>query len=357
MITLPTFDPNRCRSDPLPTNPPILFSAHPESLALASAELRRDLPDRARIEPLGPDLAAINGAGITTGELAQRCLDRPIMFVTHLTTEVADLSDPSVAAVAAAAVALNPPASVAVQAWVSGRNTTGLGAGAVASAVSDALRARGHDVGRSAREHVLSCCLTPHGVLLGLNRTADSLADWPGGRVRLGRSDQQVSRSEFKLEEVLQTFPIDLPARGTAIDFGAAPGGWTRILRQHGLNVIAIDPGDLDPRLAGDRGVRHCRTTAGEFLRANTESVDVVVNDMRMDPVLSCQLMVAAAGHLRTGGWAVVTLKTGTNRVLDVAHRCLSVLSSAYRVIGARQLHHNRHEVTVVLRGLGHRRG
>jgi 23S rRNA (cytidine2498-2'-O)-methyltransferase len=135
-----------------------------------------------------------------------------------------------------------------------------------------------------------------------------------------------------------------------AVDFGAAPGGWTRIIRTRGLEVLAVDPADLDPRVAADRGVRHLRTTAGEFLRANRRRLDLAVNDMRMDPLLSAQLMVTTAGHLRPGATAVVTLKVGSSGVLSTVDRCLDTLGGRYEIVTARQLHHNRKEITALLR-------
>ncbi len=138
------------------------------------------------------------------------------------------------------------------------------------------------------------------------------------------------------------------PKQGTALDLGASPGGWTRILRKHGVRVCAVDPGDLDPRLRADRGVRHVRTTAGEFLRTERGHFDMVVNDMKMDPERSCQVVLDMAERLRPGAVAVVTLKLGTHRPLPVVRRCLRLLGTRYRVRAARQLHHNRHEVTVV---------
>jgi 23S rRNA (cytidine2498-2'-O)-methyltransferase len=35
---------------------------------------------------------------------------------------------------------------------------------------------------------------------------------------------------------------------------------------------------------------------------------------------------------------------------VESVHRCLELLGRAYEVVHARQLHHNRHEVTVVAR-------
>jgi 23S rRNA (cytidine2498-2'-O)-methyltransferase len=134
------------------------------------------------------------------------------------------------------------------------------------------------------------------------------------------------------------------------VDLGASPGGWTHVLREHGLRVWAVDPGDLDARLAADPLVHHVRATAGDFLRTTTRSFAVVVNDMRMDPMLSATTMVDAARRLRPAGLAVLTLKTGTHQPVRTVRECLAVLGRAYRVDHVRQLHHNRHEVTVVAR-------
>ena len=49
---------------------------------------------------------------------------------------------------------------------------------------------------------------------------------------------------------------------------------------------------------------------------------------MRMDALLSAQLMGTAAAHLKRGATAVVTLKVGLHRVLDTIDRCLDVLAA-----------------------------
>jgi 23S rRNA (cytidine2498-2'-O)-methyltransferase len=45
-----------------------------------------------------------------------------------------------------------------------------------------------------------------------------------------------------------------------------------------------------------------------------------------------------------------VTLKGGGRNPLDAARRGMDVLSKEYDVLHARQLHHNRREITVVAR-------
>ena len=79
---------------------------------------------------------------------------------------------------------------------------------------------------------VLSVVLAPGQGYLGLSHAADNVSDWAGGARRFKREKGQVSRAEFKLLEAMELFGLSLRAGGTALDLGAAPGGWTRIMRK-----------------------------------------------------------------------------------------------------------------------------
>jgi 23S rRNA (cytidine2498-2'-O)-methyltransferase len=137
---------------------------------------------------------------------------------------------------------------------------------------------------------------------------------------------------------------------------GAAPGGWTRVLRSRGLTVVAVDPADLDPRLGHDRGIRHVRERVQDYL-PRAGRYRVLVNDMKMDARASVGLMLRAAPALEPGGLAVMTLKlpreeAPARQTLERVRTDLERLSERYRILEARQLYHNRHEVTVALEPL-----
>ncbi|MBX3002063.1 MAG: hypothetical protein KF893_26295 [Caldilineaceae bacterium] len=189
----------------------------------------------------------------------------------------------------------------------------------------------------------------PHYAFLGLSFVDYNLSGWAGGERRFAREANQVSRAEFKLLEALAAFHIDLPPRGSALDLGAAPGGWTRVLRQREQFVTAVDPAALDPRLEKDRGIRHKRMTAEAYLADEPDEFDLIVNDMRMDARDSARLMVDYARQLYPHGIAIMTFKLpeqGRRAVLDHA---FNILREGYIIAGARQLFHNRSEITVYL--------
>lgn len=186
--------------------------------------------------------------------------------------------------------------------------------------------------------------------LAGVSRATDNLSNWAGGMRRFAREDGQISRAEFKLLEAIEVFGIALPAHGVALDLGASPGGWTRVLRRLDQYVTAVDPGELDGRLANDRGVRHKRITAEQYLQEDPDAFDVIVNDMRMDGRDSARLMVAFAPHLYPHGWALMTVKLPEHDRKPVLDQTFAILRTAYAIAGARQLFHNRSEITVYLR-------
>lgn len=341
------------------TLPRIVFSVAEDYFDAAAQELRAAFA-KTWIERLGPDAGGFEAVGVEIAAVAEVCRRRPLVFVRHLLMQERVFTSFSgrrddLDRVAAFALELFPPSrrpavSPSLQVWTSGAAPTDYRPDELRHHVADRLQEAGIAVARAGRDEILSICLTPKGIILGLNPRSDALADWPGGRVSLARDPGQISRAEFKLEELFKLFDVPVPADGIALDLGASPGGWTRVLRRHGLDVWAIDPANLDPRLASDPAVHHIRTTAGRFLTETRRHFDLVVNDMRMDALLSCEVMHSAAAHLNPGGLAIMTLKLSPHAPLATVHRCLSALARRYEILHARQLHHNRNEITVVAR-------
>ncbi|MGH2532305.1 MAG: SAM-dependent methyltransferase [Thermomicrobiales bacterium] len=339
------------------SQPRVIFSTAEPYFHAAQQELRAAF-EVACIERLGPEVGCLEVGDLDVAAVAETCRRRPVVFVRHLMREVAripfdstsDDPDAVVTKVLGHFDFIPTKDNPALQVWVSGRAPGELRADDLRKRVADGLSLQGRFVARAGREDVLSVCVTPATTVLGCNRSADALADWPGGRVRLARNDQQVSRAELKLDELVKVFDLALPATGTALDLGASPGGWTRITRQRGFTVWAVDPGDLDPRVASDPGVHHARTTAGPFLAATDRTFDLIFNDMRMTPARSCTVMLDAAKRLSAGGLAVLTLKITPRDAFRTVRESLRTLERAYEIVHARQLYHNRNEVTVVAR-------
>jgi 23S rRNA (cytidine2498-2'-O)-methyltransferase len=196
---------------------------------------------------------------------------------------------------------------------------------------------------------VLSVVISGDMAYLGLSTARQNLSNWAGGQHRFKWEPEQISRAEFKLLEAVDVFDLILSGGGRAIDLGAAPGGWTRLLRRWGYEVWAVDPANLAPQLHRDKKIHHFRQPAERFL-SKAPQVDLIVNDMRLDVEESAQLMVQAAASLKVQGLAIMTLKLPRQEVRPKLEAGLAVLERAYLRLGVRQLFHNRQEVTVALR-------
>src|SRR5207248_6285352 len=136
----------------------------------------------------------------------------------------------------------------------------------------------------------------------GISLARENLSDWPGGMRHFAQTPEQISRAEFKLLEALELFGLTLPSQGQVLDLGAAPGGWTRLLLEAGMSVVAVDPAKLDSRLARHPRLEHYRGYAKEYLEEainRRRKFDVITNDMRMDAREAGRLLAEASVCLR----------------------------------------------------------
>lgn len=336
----------------------VLFSVAPDYYRSAVATLKREL-EVTKVNRAGEDAAIITldpaKHDNALAEVAAVCREGYLPFIRHLaamdaqakTTTINRRSPDEVVEWALEPLLdrLEVGEAVTLHVWDSGKSHWA--PGKIRRPMLEALMDNGIRVITSGAQKSVDVCLGAEITTTGLTDSSNALSDWAGGRIRLASRTEQISRAEFKLEELF-TF-IDTPHADTAVDLGASPGGWTRILRSIGVRTVhAVDPAALDDRVLADRGVIHHRTTAGEFVGTFDGTVDLIVNDMRMVPHLTAHTMVDAARLLNPGGQAIVTFKLGTANPVKQWDESMEILVAAYEPTFIRQLQHNRHELTVV---------
>lgn len=339
-----------------------ILTSSPAAASIALRELETSVPGVQLVDWISPGIGL---AELRTGwdSLASNLRRRPPVFCRHICPAQVRIpikrieSDLSELAEACGQLVnyLDPTRTLSVQTRIMGGERP-YGNYDVNTLLSDTFVRRGIRIDVRRPEQVVSVVLTHNLGFLGLSLSADNLSDWAGGARRFKRESEQISRAEFKLLEALDLFGMSLSPGGHALDLGAAPGGWTRILRSQEMTVTAVDPSDMDPRLARDSEVRHIRKYAQSYLRSTSERFDVILNDMPMDSVDSARVIVSAGRNLAKGGWALLTLNLPSGAMDRAAADALEILRDRYEIIGARQLFHNRNEVTVAVESLGRTR-
>ena len=180
-------------------------------------------------------------------------------------------------------------------------------------------------------------------------------AAFVGGIPRLKFPREAPSRSTLKLEEAFHVLltPRErerlLRSGGSAVDLGAAPGGWTFQLVQRGIKVTAIDNGRMDQRLMDSGRVQHLREDGFRYRPAKT--VDWLVCDMVEKPDRVAELVVRwfREGLCRA---AIFNLKLPMKRRFEAWQRARESLTPLLRqgyALRARQLYHDREEITVAV--------
>jgi len=220
-----------------------------------------------------------------------------------------------------------------------------------------ALREQGHllDDPRTTRLHIFFP--NKNSVMIGSSDPHNS-ADAIMGIVRQSMPPEAPSRSTMKLAEAIEVFmdrseQTRLLRQGMqAVDLGAAPGGWTWQLVKRGIRVTAVDNGPMKGALLNHPLVQHLKQDG--FKYAPRKAVDWLVCDMVEKPSKVATLIASwfAAGWCKH---AIFNLKLPMKQrvaALDSAlggiHKQLDEEGINFRMI-AKQLYHDRDEVTVFL--------
>ncbi|WP_172250854.1 SAM-dependent methyltransferase [Saccharibacillus deserti] len=215
--------------------------------------------------------------------------------------------------------------------------------------LEELLRATEAEFVSAGADWIVSVYVTAGAVYAGVSRPEDNLSDWSGGAVRFRREEGQLSRAKFKLLEAEREFGLDLSAYRSAVDIGAAPGGWTSLLLERGLKVTAVDPAKLHPSLLKMPNLTYIRKNAAE-MKFRENEFDLLVCDMSWSPKLMVQLVTGLLHALTPGGTAVVTIKLMHKKPMALIKEVIaSFEESRLQVQGAKQLFHNREEITLYM--------
>ncbi|SDC47503.1 23S rRNA (cytidine2498-2'-O)-methyltransferase [Paenibacillus sp. UNCCL117] len=193
---------------------------------------------------------------------------------------------------------------------------------------------------------ILSVYMTRGSLYVGLTKPEQNLSDWPGGAIRFRKEEGQVSRAKFKLLEAEQAFGLDFHSYREALDIGAAPGGWTSLLLERGLDVTAVDPAKLDPAL-----LRHPRLTylakKADEVKFDAGRFDLLVCDMSWSHRQMAKLVLQLADAVQSGGTAIITVKLMHKKAFQSIREVTEDLAGAFTLQKAKQLFHNRDELTL----------
>ncbi|HHW4402676.1 TPA: 23S rRNA (cytidine(2498)-2'-O)-methyltransferase RlmM [Aeromonas hydrophila] len=193
-------------------------------------------------------------------------------------------------------------------------------------------------------------------VLLGYSYSFNN-SEFHMGIPRLRCPADAPSRSSLKLEEAFYVFvpreewDLRLTSGMKAVDLGACPGGWTYQLVRRGMMVTAVDNGMMAQSLMDTGQVKHIRDD-GFVWRPSKKNTYWLVCDM-VDKPARVTHMIADWFRESDCQEAMFNLKLPMKKRyaeavhnIEVLRGLLKEIDNAF-VIQAKQLYHDREEITV----------
>ncbi|HVW25968.1 MAG TPA: 23S rRNA (cytidine(2498)-2'-O)-methyltransferase RlmM [Polyangiaceae bacterium] len=212
----------------------------------------------------------------------------------------------------------------------------------------DAERVDAREDGPRGLPIVQLCLLSKERAAVGVVASDRALSLAPGGRSRAKVSSERPSRAARKLAEAFAWLSVAPEPGELCVDLGAAPGGWTWVLLERRARVIAVDRGKLRPDLLGRRGLTYVAGNAFDF--EPEEPVDWLFCDMAFRP-LEVAKMLARWGRQKNATLLVANFKLPMRRKAEIVRDAIAILrAGGWIAIRARQLYHDRDEVTVTAR-------
>jgi len=216
------------------------------------------------------------------------------------------------------------------------------------ASIDAALRDIGAEPDQRAPEQIVSVYAVKEQLLYGIGTPEELMSDWPGGAIRFQREEGQISRAKFKLIEAELAFGLQYGQYRKALDIGAAPGGWTSLLLERGVKVTAVDPGEMHPSLKRHPNLTILKRNASE-VKFKPGTFDLLVCDMSWSPMQMARLVLELTEALTHGATAIVTIKLMHRKPLQTIRDVTAKLEDAFIVHRAKQLFHNREEITVFM--------
>ncbi len=188
---------------------------------------------------------------------------------------------------------------------------------------------------------------------LGLHRADDRHLPHPGGAIPVDVPADAPSRAYAKIEEAIAWAHLPVERGQVAVEIGAAPGGAVYALARRGLDVWAVDPGDLAPSVLELPNVHHLALKIGALRWEQLPpKVDWLLVDMNLAPQVAlhevARIVPPMRGSLRG---AVITLKLNELAfVEELAKLRERIAAMGLRDVRMRHLPSNRQEICAVAR-------
>lgn len=201
-----------------------------------------------------------------------------------------------------------------------------------------------------AGHRILDCMLVePDQWWIGYHRASSMPSRWPGGVPKIEWPAEAVSRAYLKTNEALLWSRLPIEPGDRCVEIGSAPGGSCQALLERGLQVIGIDPAEMDPAVLAHPNFTHLRTRTASLKRSEFRGVRWLTVDSNVAPVQTLDAVedIVTNRQVNVRGM-LLTLKMPDWSLAEAIPEYLQRIRSwGYHYVNARQLAFDRQEICV----------
>lgn len=198
---------------------------------------------------------------------------------------------------------------------------------------------------------ILDCVIVePDQWWIGYREAVSPSSRWVGGEPPITPPPSMVSRAYLKMQEALLWSRLPLRPGQVFAEIGSAPGGSCQALLERRLQVIGVDPADMDPIVSAHPQFTHLRRRGVEVRRKDLAAAQWLSVDSNIAPRQTLEMLETLHEHEEVGfDGLLITLKMPDWDAADALPEHLRRIASwGYELVKPRHLFHNRQELCVL---------
>ena len=173
---------------------------------------------------------------------------------------------------------------------------------------------------------------------------------WPGGIPLATEDPNVISRAYYKAQEALLWSGMPIGPQDVCAEIGSAPGGSCQRLLETGAQVIAIDPADLDERIAQHEKLTHLKKRGRDVPHRELANVKWLLVDSNVVPQQTLDTVEAITQGNRTNiRGMLLTLKfTNWDMATQIPLYTQRVRDWGFRYVKTRHLAFGKREICLM---------
>ncbi len=157
------------------------------------------------------------------------------------------------------------------------------------------------------------------------------------------------SRAYYKIAEAFEAFDLPFDHQERVLELGSAPGGASQFLLEQDMQVLGVDPAQMDEKILKHINFKHLRKPFEHLEQGDfSKDVDWIVSDINLPPTIILKEIDRLLKFLEPRG-LVLTLKMNDPKHLELLSETVANFKKkGFRKVELKYLPSHRQEIALI---------